>query len=90
MSLKDATVAVQGFGNVGSYAASLARSLFGCRVIAVSDSKGGIFRREGLDTEEVMLHKEKAGTVVGFRGSDPKTNEDLLEPRGGYSHPRCP
>ncbi|MDD1664179.1 MAG: Glu/Leu/Phe/Val dehydrogenase, partial [Methanomicrobiales archaeon] len=79
MNLKDATVAIQGFGNVGSYAASLARSLFGCRVVAVSDSKGGIFRREGLDTEEVMGHKEKAGTVVGFPGSDTITNEDLLE-----------
>jgi glutamate dehydrogenase (NAD(P)+) len=79
IDLKGATVAVQGFGNVGSYAASLARSLFGCRVIAVSDSRGGIFRREGLDPAEVMLHKEKAGTVVGFPGSDSITNEDLLE-----------
>ncbi|MGA2934121.1 MAG: Glu/Leu/Phe/Val dehydrogenase [Methanomicrobiales archaeon] len=79
MSLKGATVAVQGFGNAGSYAASLAGSLFGCRVIAVSDSNGGIFRREGLDTEEVMRHKGKTGTVVGFPGSDSITNEDLLE-----------
>ncbi len=79
MDLKGATVAVQGFGNVGSYAASLARSLFGCRVIAVSDSRGGIFRQDGLDPEEVMHHKEKAGTVAGFPGSEAITNEDLLE-----------
>ena len=79
LNLKNATVAVQGFGNVGSYAASLARSLFGCKVIAVSDSRGGIFRREGLDPAEVMLHKGKGGTVVGFPGSDIIANEDLLE-----------
>lgn len=79
LDLKDATVAVQGFGNVGYHAASLGRSLFGCRVIAVSDSRGGIFRREGLDPGEVMRHKEESGSVVGFPESDTITNEDLLE-----------
>ena len=79
MDLKDATVAIQGFGNVGFHAASLARPLGGCRVIAVSDSRGGIFRRDGLDPAQVMRHKEKTGSVVGFPGSDPMTNEDLLE-----------
>ena len=79
LELKDARIAVQGFGNVGYHAASLGRSLFGCRVIAVSDSKGGIFRREGLDPGEVMRHKEKTGSVVGFPGSDAIANEDLLE-----------
>ena len=79
LDLKDATVAVQGFGNVGSYAASLAHSSFGCRVVAVSDSRGGIYRRDGLDTDELMRHKEKTGTVAGFPGSDGITNEDLLE-----------
>jgi len=79
LDLKGAKVAVQGFGNVGYHAASLGRSLFGCRVIAVSDSRGGIFRREGLDPGEVLRHKEKAGSVVGFPGSDTITNEGLLE-----------
>ena len=79
LDLKDATVAVQGFGNVGSYAASLAHSVSGCRVVAVSDSRGGIYRRDGLDTDELMRHKEKTGTVAGFPGSEGITNEDLLE-----------
>jgi len=79
LDLKGATVAVQGFGNAGSHAASLGRSLFGCRVIAVSDSRGGIYRRESLDPAEVMKHKEKTGSVVGFPGGDPITNEGLLE-----------
>ncbi|MDD1669092.1 MAG: Glu/Leu/Phe/Val dehydrogenase, partial [Methanomicrobiales archaeon] len=79
LDLKGATVAVQGFGNVGSYAASLGRSLFGCRIIALSDSQGGIYRPEGLDPGEVMRHKEKTGSVVGFPGSDSITNEELLE-----------
>jgi glutamate dehydrogenase (NAD(P)+) len=79
ISLKDATVAVQGFGNVGFHAASLAGPLAECRVVAVSDSQGGIFRREGLDPAEVMQHKEKTGSVMGFPGADPITNEELLE-----------
>jgi len=79
LDLKGARVAVQGFGNVGSYAASLGRSLFGCRVVAVSDSRGGIFRREGLDPAEVGAHKGRTGSVAGLPGTDPVTNEELLE-----------
>ena len=77
--LKDATVAVQGFGNVGSYAALLGSEEFGCRVVAVSDSRGGIFNRAGLDVRAVAAHKVRTGTVAGFPGADSITNEDLLE-----------
>ncbi len=77
ISLKDATVVVQGYGNVGSNAAILF-SKQGCKVIAVSDSKGGIYSSEGLNTFKVLEHKERTGSVIGFKGSKDITNEELL------------
>jgi glutamate dehydrogenase (NAD(P)+) len=79
LDLKGATVAVQGFGNAGSHAAALGRSLFGCRIVAVSDSQGGVLRQEGLDPADLVRHKAKSGTVAGFPGSAPLTNEEILE-----------
>jgi glutamate dehydrogenase (NAD(P)+) len=79
INLKGATVAIQGFGNAGSFAASLATSLLGCKIIAVSDSKGGIMNKAGLDVEAVIKHKEKTGSVVNFPGSESISNEKLLE-----------
>jgi glutamate dehydrogenase (NAD(P)+) len=64
----NATVAVQGFGNAGSIAADLL-SHKGAKVIAVSDSKGGILNKDGLNIDEVIKHKEKTGSVVGFEGA---------------------
>jgi len=76
--LKGATVAVQGYGNAGSYAAILLQEM-GARIIAVSDSKGGILSEKGLDPNEVFQHKQKTGSVVGFPGTKAITNEGLLE-----------
>jgi glutamate dehydrogenase (NAD(P)+) len=76
--LKGATVAVQGYGNAGSYAAILLEEM-GARVIAVSDSKGGILTEKGLDSHAVFQHKQKTGSVVGFPGTKAITNESLLE-----------
>ena len=73
-----ATVAVQGFGNAGATAASLLEDI-GCRVIAVSDSVGGIARDDGLDMRAVRAWKAEHGTVVGFPGSRPISNPALLE-----------
>ncbi|MDQ7828715.1 MAG: Glu/Leu/Phe/Val dehydrogenase [Armatimonadota bacterium] len=78
MPLEGATVVVQGYGNVGSIAAYLLHDI-GCRVIAVSDSRGGIFNPKGLDPRAVLRHKEATGSVVGFPGADRVTNEELLE-----------
>ncbi|WP_440955585.1 Glu/Leu/Phe/Val family dehydrogenase [Methanosarcina sp. Mfa9] len=79
LELKDATVAVQGFGNAGYHAAYLAKKLFGCRVVAVSDSKGGIYSEKGLDPEDVSGHKVSTGSVLGYPGSTNITNEEVLE-----------
>jgi glutamate dehydrogenase (NAD(P)+) len=79
MDLSTCTVAVQGYGNAGYYAAALVKSLYGSKVVAVSDSKGGILNMDGLNPEAVAQHKKKTGSVVGFPKSKPITNEELLE-----------
>jgi glutamate dehydrogenase (NAD(P)+) len=78
IQLANATVAIQGFGNAGSIAATLL-SQHGARVIAVSDSRGGIFRRDGLDVAAVHEHKTRTGRVEGFPGAEPISSEALLE-----------
>ena len=70
-------IAVQGFGNVGENAARILHER-GYKVIAVSDSKGGIINKEGLDIRAVMKHKDETGSVVDFEGSTNITNEELL------------
>jgi len=79
IDLKKASVAVQGYGNAGYHAASLAKTLFGSKIVAVSDSKGGIFKKEGFDPEAVREHKAKTGSVINFPNSKPVSNEQLLE-----------
>ncbi|CAD7777062.1 MAG: Glutamate dehydrogenase [Candidatus Methanoperedenaceae archaeon GB37] len=79
IDLKKATVAVQGYGNAGYYGAYLAKSLLGCKIVAVSDSKGGIFSKEGLDPEAVRKHKAKTGSVINFPNTKAISNEELLE-----------
>jgi glutamate dehydrogenase/leucine dehydrogenase len=77
MKLQGATVVVQGYGNAGYNAAELLHKE-GCKIIAVSDSQGGIMNTRGLDPVAVMTHKEKTGSVVGFKGADKISNEELL------------
>jgi len=76
--LEDVTVAVQGFGNVGSWAA---RSLHdrGACVAAVSDVYGGVYNNHGLDMRQLMRHVAETGSVVGYPGADSLTNAELLE-----------
>ncbi len=76
---RKATVAIQGYGNAGSFAHKLAVEILGAKVVAVSDSTGGIHDRRGLDYERVRIHKEKSGRVAGFPGAESVTNEELLE-----------
>jgi glutamate dehydrogenase (NAD(P)+) len=70
-SLKDATVIVQGFGNAGYNAAKILNDEYGCKIVGISDSKGGIYSQDGLDPKEVLDHKSKTSierSVVGYRG----------------------
>jgi glutamate dehydrogenase (NAD(P)+) len=79
IDLSKATVAIQGYGNAGSFAASLAKSLFGAKVVAVGDSKGCIMNRAGLDPEAVARHKAKTSSVANFPGAEVISDKDLLE-----------
>lgn len=72
-----ATVAIQGYGNAGSVLAKLLHEN-GFKIVAVSDSKGGIFNSKGLNPFEVSSHKKEAGSVKRFKGADSITNEELL------------
>jgi glutamate dehydrogenase/leucine dehydrogenase len=78
IKLNKATVAIQGFGNAGSIAAELLAQN-GATIIAVSDSRGGVLNRAGLNVPELLQHKAKTGSVVGFAHSDPISSEDVLE-----------
>ena len=78
LNLTEATVAVQGYGNVGYHAARLLHEI-GCRIIAVSDSRGGAYNPEGLDPAKVLEHKNNTGSVVDYPDSSFITNEQLLE-----------
>jgi len=79
INLKGATAAIQGYGNAGYFAHKLGTELLGLKVVAVSDSRGGIYDPEGLDFEKVIAHKEKTGSVVGFPGAESIGNEEILE-----------
>jgi glutamate dehydrogenase (NAD(P)+) len=77
MRMEGLRVAVQGFGNVGSF---LARFLAeqGAKVIAVSDSQSGILNEDGIDVSAALAHKQETGALEGLRGTETITNEELL------------
>jgi glutamate dehydrogenase (NAD(P)+) len=77
LDLARARTVVQGFGNAGSVAARLMSEL-GSPVVAVSDSRGGIYNPGGLDLDAVSAHKARTGSVIGFRDGDEVTNEELF------------
>ena len=78
LDVKKATVSIQGFGNAGSVAANLIQKELGSKIIALSDSRGGIHNPAGFDIAAVEAHKQKTGSVVNFPGSKPLTNEEIL------------
>lgn len=76
--LADATVAIQGMGQVGM-AAAQAFSKAGARIVAVSDSQGGIFEAQGLQLDSIVAYKASNGTVVGLPETKTITNADIIE-----------
>jgi glutamate dehydrogenase/leucine dehydrogenase len=78
LKLKGAKVAVQGYGNVGWNAAKIAYDM-GCKIVAVSDSIGGIYCPQGLNPYKIYEYKSKTGSVVNYKGCENITNEELLE-----------
>jgi glutamate dehydrogenase (NAD(P)+) len=76
--IQGATVAVQGFGNVGSVSADLLARL-GAKIVAVTDWKGGVHNPAGLDIRRMLEYTRQHRTIDGFPGGDPLTNEDLFQ-----------
>ncbi len=79
IDLATATVAVQGYGNAGSYIAILMNDILGSKIIAISDSKGGIYNKQGLDPHQVLQHKRETGSVINFPQAENISNDGLLE-----------
>jgi len=79
IELKGKPMAIQGFGNAGQYAARLGENALELKLIAASDSKGGVYNPKGINAEELIDYKIKNGKVSGFPGADEITNEELLE-----------
>jgi glutamate dehydrogenase (NAD(P)+) len=77
MQMEGLRVAVQGFGNVGSYLAKFLAEQ-GAKVIAISDSRAGLHNPEGIDIAAAIAHKEERGTLEGLRGAEAISNDELL------------
>ncbi|OQX88711.1 MAG: hypothetical protein B6D65_05490 [candidate division Zixibacteria bacterium 4484_93] len=79
IDLAGKTMAIQGFGNAGQFGAILGEDLLGLKLVAASDSKGGIYNPNGIDIKGLVEHKLATGRVAGFPGTQPISNADLLE-----------
>jgi glutamate dehydrogenase (NAD(P)+) len=78
MSVEDARVIVQGFGNVGSGTVQLLHEQ-GCKIVGVSDVKGGLFNPKGLSPQGLLAIRARGDSVSAFEGGEAVTNEELLE-----------
>ena len=72
-------MAIQGFGNAGQHAATLGSEILGLKLVAASDSQGGVHNPKGIDVKALVAHKQKTGRLAGFPGAEPLSNEKLLE-----------
>ncbi len=79
IDLSKAKVAIQGFGNAGQHAHRLVTELFGSKVVAISDSRGGVYSADGIDFKKALKHKQKNGSLKGLAGTKDITNEALLK-----------
>jgi glutamate dehydrogenase (NAD(P)+) len=77
IGLRNARIAIQGFGNVGSVSAQLLTQQ-GAKIVAVTDWKGGVFNEKGIDIEQLLAHTEQHRTVDGFSGGDPLPTDQLF------------
>jgi len=79
VDLTKSTAAIQGFGNVGSFAHKLIVEVLGVKVVAISDQYGGIYNADGIDYDALRAHVDQTGKVVDMAGTTPVSNKDLLE-----------
>jgi glutamate dehydrogenase (NAD(P)+) len=78
MDLKKSTFAVEGFGNAGSNYAEILQT-YGSKLVAATDSKGGVMSKEGIDVAKILAHKEKTGSVIGLPGTQSIDDDGLLQ-----------
>jgi glutamate dehydrogenase (NAD(P)+) len=78
LPIEGARAAIQGFGNAGMHAAELMAER-GYRIVAVSDSHGGVYNAKGLDVKGLVTYKAETGSVAGFAGGESMSNKDVLE-----------
>ncbi len=79
IDLHKGTMAIQGFGNAGQFGALLGEEILGLKLVAASDSKGGVFNPNGMEAKKVVEYKIKTGTLTGYPEADEITNEELLQ-----------
>lgn len=79
INLTGGTMAINGFGNAGQYAALLGEELLGLTLVAASDSRGGIYNKNGLAAGDVVNYKQEHGSLEGYPEAQPMSNGDLLE-----------
>ncbi len=79
LDLTGGTAAVQGYGNAGQFAHKLGEEVLGLKVVAISDSKGGVYQPDGIPFEDGVAWKKKTGSVTNMPDTQPLTNEALLE-----------
>ncbi len=79
LDLKNAKIAIQGFGNAGNFAFSLVKKLFGSKIVAITDSSGGVYNENGLDYNKLQEAKAKTGSIVNYEDGQKITNEQLFE-----------
>ena len=79
IDISKARVAIQGFGNVGSYSAKILSEEYGAKIVAISDISGGIYNEDGFDIDELIEYRDQNGGVIkGYPKGKPITNEELL------------
>lgn len=79
IDLKGSSMAVQGFGNAGQFGALLGEEILGLKLVAASDSKGGVYNPKGMNAGDLVDYKLSNGSLGGFPDADEITNEELLE-----------
>src|SRR5215218_3866136 len=79
IKLRDARVAIHGFGNAGANFARLVASEDGARVVAIADSRAGVYNENGIGVQTALRHKAETGTVAGLRNTTPIPRDEVLE-----------
>ncbi|MEM3839006.1 MAG: Glu/Leu/Phe/Val dehydrogenase [Candidatus Micrarchaeaceae archaeon] len=79
MTLSKSKIAIQGFGNAGKFAFEIATKLAKAKVVAITDSQGGIYDPKGLDYQKLSKVKAETGSVSNYKGGEEISNKDLLE-----------